>query len=426
MSIRNSHAPLDLPDTRPRRTGAAAASRCHASYPFERRAIRQLLRLLGDPPLTVELWDGEKSISSSEPKVAHVRVKDRRTLYNLILQGDVGIGDEYSTGHLEIEGDLVEMLQAVYRAGSGVRKRTSLRSAIAEFLAHRRHFNSLQGSRQNIHHHYDIGNDFYKLWLDAEMQYTCAYFPTPDLTIEEAQRAKMDHVCRKLQLKGGDRVVEAGCGWGSLARHMAKYYGANVTAYNISHEQVAFATERARAEGLDGQLRYVEDDYRNISGEFDVFVSVGMLEHVGKANYRELGRVVNECLREDGRVLIHSIGRNRPVPMNAWIEKRIFPGAYPPTLREMMHILEPYDFSVLDVENLRLHYAKTLEHWLDRYEHALARVVKMFDENFARAWRLYLAGSIAAFNTSSLQLFQIVAARGPNNAVPWTREHLYR
>lgn len=426
MSTKNSHAPLDLPETRPRRTGATAVSRNRASYPFERSAIRQLLRLLGDPPLTVELWDGEKITTSNEPKVAHVRLTDRRTLYNLILQRDVGIGDEYSTGHLEIEGDLVEMLEAVYQAGTSSRKHNRVRSAIVQFLAHRRRFNSLQGSRQNIHHHYDIGNDFYKLWLDAEMQYTCAYFPTPDLSIEEAQRAKMDHVCRKLQLKAGDRVVEAGCGWGSLARHMVKHYGAKVTAYNISHEQVAFATERARAEGLDGQLEYVEDDYRNISGEFDAFVSVGMLEHVGKANYLELGRVVNDCLPDDGRALIHSIGRNRPMPMNAWTAKRVFPGAYPPTLREMMHILEPYDFSVLDVENLRLHYAKTLEHWLDRYERAMTQVVKMFDENFARAWRLYLAGSIAAFNTSSLQLFQIVAARGSNNDVPWTREHLYR
>lgn len=426
MSIRDSHAPLDLPDTQSGRTGAAAVSRRHASYPFERSAIRQFLRLIGNPPLTVELWDGEKIIPSNESKVAHVRLKDRRALYNLILRRDVGIGDEYSTGRLEIEGNLVEMLQAVYRAESRSQKRTSVRSAIAGYLAHRRRFNSPQGSRQNILHHYDIGNDFYKLWLDAEMQYTCAYFPTPDLSIEEAQRAKMDHVCRKLQLKAGDRVVEAGCGWGSLARHMAKYYGAKVTAYNISHEQVAFATERARAEGLDGQLEYVEDDYRNISGEFDAFVSVGMLEHVGKTNFGELGRVMNECLAEDGRALLHSIGRNQPMPMNAWTEKRIFPGAYPPTLREIVHILEPYDFSVLDVENLRLHYAKTLEHWLDRYERALAQVVKMFDENFARAWRLYLAGSIAAFYTSSLQLFQVVAARGSNNGVQWTREHLYR
>jgi cyclopropane-fatty-acyl-phospholipid synthase len=229
-----------------------------------------------------------------------------------------------------------------------------------------------------------------------------------------------------LQLKAGDRVVEAGCGWGGLARHMARHYGARVRAYNISHQQIIYARERAKRESLADRIEYVEDDYRSISGSYDVFVSVGMLEHVGCENYAELGNVIDRSLKRDGRGLIHSIGRNARGRLNPWIEKRIFPGAYPPSLRQMLEIFEPCDFSVLDIENLRLHYAKTLEHWLARYEKHFEWVSKKFDQSFARAWRLYLAGSIAAFTSSSLQLFQVTFTHARNNKIPWNRMHLYR
>ncbi len=172
-------------------------------------------------------------------------------------------------------------------------------------------------------------------------------------------------------------------------------------------------------------MEYVLDDYRNISGEFDVFVSVGMLEHVGTAYYPTLGNVINRCLKPGGRGLIHSIGRNRPRPMNAWIERRIFPGAYPPTLREMMHIFETNRLSVLDVENLRMHYALTLKAWLQRYEQHAGQVEEMMDERFVRTWRLYLAGSQAAFTSGQLQLFQLVFAREEDNDIPWSRTHQY-
>jgi cyclopropane-fatty-acyl-phospholipid synthase len=235
----------------------------------------------------------------------------------------------------------------------------------------------------------------------------------------------MDHVCRKLRLKAGESVVEAGCGWGTLALHMARNYGVRVRAFNISREQVAYARERAAREGLSGQVEYVEDDYRNISGRFDAFVSVGMLEHVGVANYEALGAVIRRALQGRGRGLIHSIGRNYPAPLQPWIEKRIFPGAYPPSLGEMMGIFEPSNLSILDVENLRLHYARTLRDWLVLYENASERVRQMFDEKFVRMWRLYLAGSVAAFTTGTLQLFQVVFAPGESNDVPLTRAHLY-
>lgn len=285
--------------------------------------------------------------------------------------------------------------------------------------------NTITGSRHNIQHHYDIGNDFYKLWLDERMLYTCAYFPHPGASLEVAQIAKMDHVCRKLDLRPGDKVVEAGCGWGALAMHMAKHYGVTVRAYNISHEQIAHARERAHAEGLDGKVEFIEDDYRNVKGQFDAFVSVGMLEHVGTDHYRELGDVIDRSLKDDGRGLIHTIGLNYPRPMDAWAERHIFPGANPPSLAQMMQIFEPYDFSVLNVESLRLHYAKTLEHWLQRYEDNVEHVSRMFDEQFVLAWRLYLAGSLTSFKTGNMQLFQVTFSRAGNNQIPWTRRYLY-
>jgi len=348
-------------------------------------------------------------------------IRNRGTLLRLIANPLLYFGDDYSAGNIEIEGELVPFLEAVYRAMTrpgAVRRRTR---RISNW--YRQEMNSLTGSRKNIHHHYDIGNDFYRLWLDDEMLYTCAYFPDPKLSIEAAQIAKMDLVCRKLRLKGGERVVEAGCGWGGLARYMAKQYGARVKAFNISSEQIAYARQRAKSEGIEG-VEYIEDDYRNISGECDVFVSIGMLEHVGTNNYRNLGEVINRTLSETGLGLIHSIGQDIAEPMSDWLEKRIFPGSYTPTVREMMEIFEPFGFSVLDIENLRLHYARTLEHWLGRFEANAEEVAQMFDESFVRAWRLYLSGSIANFTTGSLELYQVLFTRRGNNQVPWTRRHL--
>jgi cyclopropane-fatty-acyl-phospholipid synthase len=235
----------------------------------------------------------------------------------------------------------------------------------------------------------------------------------------------MDYVCRKLCLRPGERVVEAGCGWGSLALHMAREYGVRVRAFNISAEQIAFAKKMARISGLEDQVEFVEDDYRNISGRYDAFVSIGMLEHVGKKNYGELAGVIGRSLTASGRGLLHFIGRNRPEPLNAWIRKRIFPGGYPPALREVIEMLEPLGVSVKDVENLREHYAWTLEHWLDRFEKSSRRVAEMFGEEFVRLWRLYLAGSVAGFRSGSMQLFQIVFAGKDCTAIPSTRDHLY-
>jgi cyclopropane-fatty-acyl-phospholipid synthase len=382
--------------------------------------VQRLLKSLGDPALTLVLWNGE-SLGHAQPK-ARIKVHDRRTFWRLVTDPDLAFGDAFSDGQVEVEGDLLAFLELIYRAQDS-QPRRGLMAAVSNYLRVRR-VNTLGRSRSNIYHHYDIGDDFYRLWLDREMLYTCAYFPAPETSLEDAQTAKMDLICRKLWLKPGETVVEAGCGWGALALHMARNYGVTVKAFNVSREQIRHARQRAQAEGLDSRVEFIEDDYRAIRGQFDAFVSVGMLEHVGLRNYRCLGQVIDGCLRPSGRGMIHSIGRDDPGALNAWIEKRIFPGAHAPSLCEIMQVLEPLCFSVLDVENLRQHYALTLRHWLDRFDAAAPRVGEMFDQSFVRAWRLYLAGSLAAFNTGSLQLFQVLFARHGVNEIPWTRKRL--
>lgn len=391
------------------------------AWGIERRVVGRLLRKLGEPPVAVRLWDGALLKGRGTP-VATLLIGDRGALWRLVSNPFLNFGDDYSTGRVDVDGGLVNFLEAIYRAQLSAGGGTG-RGGLARLL--RWQSSSVDACCRNIHHHYDLGNDFYKLWLDEEMAYTCAYFATPEMTLEQAQFAKLDHVCRKLQLRPGETVVEAGCGWGGLARHMARHYGVTVRAYNISREQVAYARERARLEGLAGRIDYVEDDYRNISGKYDAFVSVGMLEHVGSEHYRELGAVIMRSLKPQGRGLLHSIGQIQSQPVSEWTRKRIFPGGYPPTLREMMEIFEPQGLSVLDVENLRLHYAKTLEHWLRRFERHRETIVQMYDESFVRAWELYLAGSQANFSAGALQLFQVLFSMPANNRIAWTRAHLY-
>jgi cyclopropane-fatty-acyl-phospholipid synthase len=390
---------------------------------LEARLIERLLSIVGNPPIEVVLWTGERARPAGVEVAHELHIADRATLMKMITDTQLGFGDAYSEGRATVTGDLVAFIEKMYQATPKSRGSGSLLRRLLTRRAQRS--NTLAGSRENIHRHYDIGNQFYALWLGSTMAYTCAYYPRADATLDEAQIAKMDLVCRKLRLKPGESVVEAGCGWGALGLHMARHYGVKVRAFNISHEQIVYARERAQAEGLASMVEYVEDDYRNITGCYDAFVSVGMLEHVGPENYPHLGRVARQSLPSHGRGLIHSIGRNHPAPLHPWIERRIFPGAYPPTIAEMMQIFEPYDFSVLDVENLRLHYAQTLRDWLALYEAASERVKSMFDEKFVRMWRLYLAGSVAGFTMGTLQLFQVVFAPRDNNDIPLTRAYMF-
>ncbi|MBS1202692.1 MAG: cyclopropane fatty acid synthase [Chromatiaceae bacterium] len=358
-----------------------AGRRQPRSGAFDAALVRLLLQGFKGVPVGFVLWDGTRLPAELKQPVAWLHVHDRQALVRMALNPDVQIGELYSAGRVDVEGSLVDLAEAVYRVAHSSKVQGPLATLLR--FVNRPRGNGRHQSPDNIQHHYDIGNDFYRLWLDEQLVYTCAYFPDPSVGLEDAQ------------------------------------------VYNISRAQIAHARERARAEGLSEQVEFVEGDYREIAGDCDAFVSVGMLEHVGREHYRDLGAVIDRVLGADGRGLIHSIGAPISASLNPWIERHIFPGAYTPTLREMMAVLEPFRFSILDVENLRLHYAKTLEHWLARFETQEEAVRGMFDEPFVRMWRLYLSGSIAAFRCGTLDLFQVLFNRRGGNAVPWTRSGWY-
>lgn len=391
---------------------------------LEHLFLEHMLRILGAPAVRIVLWNGDQIGATDQTSPIDVHVRNRATLWRMLADPSYQFAEAYCDGRADVNGDLLPLLESLNRA---LQRAPQPHSAMRRLVRwqHRPHINTLRGSRENIHRHYDIGNEFYKLWLDEQLVYTCAYFPTRETTLEQAQIAKMDHVCRKLRLQPGETVIEAGAGWGALSLHMARHYGVTVRAFNISHEQIAYARQRARNEGLDSRVEFIEDDWRSVAGHCDVFVSVGMLEHVGLPNYHQLGRLIDNTLLPGGRGLIHSIGQNQHRPFDRWTERHIFPGAYPPTLAEMMTIFEPFQFSIHDIENLRLHYAETTLHWLRRFEAHADDARKMFDDRFVRMWRLYLAASTAAFRTNNLQLYQLLFARGTNNSLPLTREYQY-
>ena len=304
-------------------SGSAAASR---PTKLDRWLLGLLAERFDTSRVRLALWDTPSDTGPGALPVT-VRFGDRGALYHLLTNPAANFGDLYSAGRITVHGDLLVVLDEAFRSRIAQRK---LSRPLARVRAKTP---NLADSRRNIHHHYDIGNEFYRLWLDRDaLQYTCAYYADEAMSLEQAQQAKMHHVCRKLRLEPGERVVEAGCGWGGFAIFMARNYGVRVRSFNISREQIAWARDWAKAEGQDGLIEFVEDDYRNMSGRYDVFVSVGMLEHVGPGNYRQLGALAGRVLTPEGRGLMHSIGRDRLVPLNPWIERRIFPGAYPPTL----------------------------------------------------------------------------------------------
>ena len=408
----------DRLDTRHARPRVASGRR--ASTAIERYALMKIFQWLGDISLRLALWDGASCGAAATNARTTVTIHDSPTLFSLVWSPAMAFGDGYSEGRITVTGDLKYLLEVAYRLPESRLPWPSLGMV-----------NSLKRSWENVHHHYDLGNDFYQSWLDDELVYTCAYFddaPARPITLEDAQRAKLDLVSRKLALEPGQHVIEAGCGWGALAIHMAREYGVTVRAYNISGEQITFARRRAHDAGVGHLVEFVQQDYRTIDGQCDRFVSIGMLEHVGLRQFGALGDVIHRVLDpKHGRGLLHFIGRNRPEPLSRWITTRIFPGAYPPSLAEATTgVLEPHRFSVLDVENLRMHYARTLEHWQSRYEAVMPRVASQYGERFARAWQLYLAGSTVGFTSGTLQLFQVVFARERDNSVPMTRNLLYR
>jgi cyclopropane-fatty-acyl-phospholipid synthase len=392
-----------------------------------KNAVKHLARALQEAEpgakFSFECWDGERLNNGNEPAVL-MRLKSEESAARLLGDGFLGFGEAYMAGDLEVEGDLQELL----RLGIAARfdqKEPSFWKKLRLLPSYLKCKNSVRRAPLNISHHYDLGDDFYALYLDTTMAYSCAYFKNGDDSLEQAQQNKYEHIARKLMLSPGDRLVDIGCGWGGMLIHAAKRYGVNGLGNTISRRQYEYANRKIEELGLQDQIEVVMEDYRDLKGQFDKLVSIGMFEHVGKEYIPSFMKKASELLTRGGLGLLHTIGKETESPGDPWTQRYIFPGSYLPNLPEVAHHMGRARLSILDVENLRLHYARTLDCWARNFEKAAGRVRERFGETFARMWQLYLHASSAGFKYAETRLYQILFSNGLNNQLPMTREHVY-
>jgi cyclopropane-fatty-acyl-phospholipid synthase len=363
---------------------------------------------------------------------ATIHLHDASLYRRLAFHPTLHVGRAYVDGSLTItEGTLSDFLslllvneQLASRTGTNELKRR------LEELARLAAVINLPGrARRNVHHHYDHAADFYRCFLDEDLQYSCAYFANPALSLEEAQEAKKRHIATKLHLKPGQRVLDIGCGFGGMALYLARNYGVHVTGITLSTEQLETARDRAARQGLSRLVEFRFEDYRHTRGTFDRIVSVGMFEHVGRPHYRQFFARLGQLLTDDGVALVHTIGRQTPPqPINVWIRENIFPGAYLPALSQIAPVLEKQDYWLTDFENLRLHYAHTLAEWNRRFQRNRERVRQVdpahHDDRFCRMWEFYLQACEAGFRHGGLTVFQLQLTK-KIDALPITRDYMF-
>jgi cyclopropane-fatty-acyl-phospholipid synthase len=377
--------------------------------------------------LTVAYADGStKTYGDGGGEEVAVEVT-RRGERRIVLHPALGMGEAYMEGDLVFSrGDpmaLFDLIAANLPPEERIRPSAVERLWIA--IAHRlRQANNRASARRNVAHHYDLSLDFYRRFLDEDLQYSCAYFPHPGMSLEEAQEAKKAHIAAKLRLAPGQRVLDIGCGWGGLGLTLARDYGVEVLGVTLSREQLSTAKARAEAAGLSRRARFALCDYRDLGGTFDRIVSVGMFEHVGQPNYLAFFDTLHDRLEPDGVALIHSIGRRDPPNVtDPFIRKYIFPGGYIPALSETTAAVEKSGFWITDIEILRLHYAETLRHWRMRFAAQRPEIAAIYDERFCRMWEYYLAISEFSFRAGRHMNFQLQLARRVD-AVPVARDYM--
>jgi cyclopropane-fatty-acyl-phospholipid synthase len=388
---------------------------------YLRRTVRE-----GDLDVTLP-GGGRLRLGDGTGKRIAVAVRSPLWAARIGLLPETAVGDAYMEGALVLEqGDVYDLLEL---AGRNLRYRRAekppgaLRRWLHDLIQTR---NARRAARRNVHHHYDLSNNFYRRFLDEDLQYSCAYFARPDLTLEEAQRAKERHIAAKLLIEPGHRVLDIGCGWGGLDLRLAAETGASVHGVTLSTEQLALARQRARESGLAAQVSFALTDYRDVAGPYDRVVSVGMFEHVGRPNYNAYFGQVARLLTDDGVAVVHSIGRSEgPGVTQPWIAKHIFPGGYIPALSEALAAAERSGLIVTDVEILRLHYAETLRDWRRRFAEQRADVARIRGERFCRMWEFYLAASEVGFRYAGHMVFQLQLAK-KIDAVPLTRGYIER
>ena len=380
-------------------------------------------------PLSIELWDGRVFSLGPESRV-RMKFHDAASLKHLMWPTLGSLAEAYVNGELDIEGPLRDVI------GAADALTNSAGVSAWERVARAAGQHTRKTDRDAIRRHYDVSNDFYQLWLDRRMVYSCAYFRTGEEDLDTAQAQKLDHICRKLMLKPGDKFLDIGCGWGGLAIHAAEKFGVDATGITLSENQFQIAKERIAAAGLQRRCKVLLLDYRDLKGEgiFDKIASIGMFEHVGLRNLPTYFGAVRRLLRERGLFLNHGITssdvESREIGSDAggFIDKYVFPQGELPHVALAVREMASQNLEVADVESLRPHYAKTLEHWSDRLEARLADAAKLVDQKTLRVWRLYLMGCSYGFTQGWMNIYQILASRQTHAGatdLPWTREYMY-
>jgi cyclopropane-fatty-acyl-phospholipid synthase len=356
-----------------------------------------------------------------------VRVTTKEAGRQLLLDPEMALGETYMDGTFVVEqGTIADVLAIVLDQPDMTPRWAKLQWWLRYLVRNIQQFNPRKRSRSNVERHYDLDGRLYSLFLDADKQYSCAYFETPDMTLDEAQLAKKRHVTAKLLIERGQRVLDIGSGWGGLGLYIAEAAGGNVTGVTLSTEQLQVSNARAAERNLTQSAKFLLQDYRDIPGPFDRIVSVGMFEHVGVDHYDTFFKHCAELLDANGVMLLHSIGRSEgPGITNPWIAKYIFPGGYIPALSEVLPAIERAGLLVCDIEILRLHYAETLKAWRERFMARRGEAIKLYDERFARMWEFYLASSEMSFRKQNLMNFQIQITKR-QGIVPMTRDYIAR
>ena len=385
--------------------------------------IKSFLHTFKDESFCVKFWDGDEVKVGENGPLFKIILKKPIPKKDILTSTTLAFGEAYMNGDLEVEGDFSLMLNTVLKYKD---KFTTDFKGLPKIFSN---LTSTKKQKEEVTYHYDIGNDFYKLWLDDTLSYSCAYFKNENESLGEAQLNKIHHLLKKLNLREGITLLDIGCGWGALLIEAAKLYKIKGLGITLSEEQFKAFKERIEKENLQDYLQVKLMDYRELEKSgllFDRVVSVGMLEHVGRSNYDLFMKCVSKVLKKEGVFVLHYISGLYESEGDAWIKKYIFPGGVIPTLREIISLSADYRFYTVDVESLRMHYYKTLLKWADNFEKNTDKVREMFDEKFVRMWRMYLYSCAACFYTGVIDLHQIVFTKGVNNSLPLTREYLYK
>jgi len=397
---------------------------------MQRNLVRAICRCLKGIPFEVQYWDGHKEMygaHENEAPLFRVIFNEKMDLRGMLLEPEVKFGEAYMDQKIDFEGDIRALFNLLINNQEVFRKDSARKGVMQRFLQCQKE-TPAEKQVESVQYHYNLGNDFFKLWLDSTLSYSCAYFKTPHDSLKQAQLQKLDHILRKMQLKEGETMLDIGCGWGWLIIKAAREYGVKAVGITLSKEQEEETKQRIKNEGLEDMVEVRQADYRDLAVEgstFDKIVSVGMFEHVGKDYIPAYFACLKNMLKSEGLSLIHTITRPVEAPTNPWLEKYIFPWGYIPSLREIIWVLPEYSFHLVDVESLRMHYAITADRWLDNFEKVFDHVKAKYGERFARMWRLYLVGSSASFRCSGLDIHQLLFTKSLCNELPLTRNYLY-